>query len=64
MGYALVNEDPDNIVVWCYCCEKFTTHYTFHPETFNEPTYYECNTCGCVLDDSDDEIIYPDNKTT
>lgn len=63
MGQALSKaEDPDNAIIWCYCCEAFTPHYTFIAETYGESTFYECNDCGCLLDDKEDEIIRPEDK--
>lgn len=59
MGYAVMEYDPDAVTIWCYCCEKFTPHTVF-PGQYD--TFYECISCGCVIDD-EDEVIYPDDKT-
>lgn len=61
MGYAKIKFSEDAVVVWCYCCEDYTLHEVFAGNE-EQPTYYECN-CGCVLDDSEDEIKYPDDNT-
>lgn len=58
MGQAQSRFSEDTEVVWCYCCEDYTVHEVFRG--FGEqPTYYECD-CGCVLDDSEDEIYRPE----
>lgn len=41
-------------VVWCYCCEDFTPHEVYDGQEDN--VFYQCD-CGCVLDDSEDEVI-------
>lgn len=44
-------------LVYCYCCDRFTEHLVYEGE---ENTFYECEECGCVIDDAEDEVIFPE----
>ena len=50
----------ETVILKCYCCEEFTEHTTYEGQ--NNNTFYECLDCGCVIDDSEDEVIYPNQK--
>lgn len=50
-----VLDEIETAFIWCYCCEDFTTHEVYEDE---DRTLYQCN-CGCVVDDSEDEVLTP-----